>query len=326
VRTEIDIGATFRFCCPLGVRRVEVGLGGSPHRKRGPTGSLSDLKSDQESSLVILGDSRTVLKELPTGFFQCCVTSPPYWGTRDYGIEGQIGAEPTVDEYVHTLRSIFEEVRRVLRPDGVLWLNIGDVYTSGDRGWRAPDKKHPVRAMSYRPNTPHGLKPKDLIGVPWRLAFALQDSGWYVRADVIWDKPNAMPESVKDRPTRSHEYIFLLSKSEMYYYDAKSIQERNGEGVRNKRTVWHVETTPLKANHYASFPVKLIEPCILAGSREGDWVLDPFFGSGTTGVACAEHGRRFVGIDLHPEYVGIARKRIWSAPVSFIKAGGTPYG
>ena len=240
---------------------------------------------------------------------------------RDYGMEGQIGAEPTVNEYVSTLQDIFEEVKRVLRPDGVLWLNIGDVYTSGDRGYRAPDKKHPVRGMSYRPDTPEGLKPKDLVGVPWRVAFALQQAGWYLRADVIWDKPNAMPESVKDRPTRAHEYIFLFSKNENYYYDHESVQERNGVGLRNRRTVWHVETYPQKGNHAAPYPVKLVEPPILAGSRAGDWVLDPFLGSGTTGVACLEQHRKFVGIELRREYLDIAKNRLWVGPVDYVTFG-----
>lgn len=202
---------------------------------------------------------------------------------------------------------VFEEVRRVLRDDGTLWLNIGDSYTSGNRDYRAPDKKNPVRAMSYRAKTPHGLKPKDLIGVPWRLALALQKDGWYLRSDIIWEKPNCMPESVKDRPTRSHEYMFLLSKSLVYHYDAANVREANG---RNRRTVWSVPTEPFAGAHFATFPPKLIEPCILAGTGLGDWVLDPFFGSGTVGVVCEQQNRNYVGIELNPEYVELAVQRI----------------
>src|SRR5215831_11086308 len=153
------------------------------------------------------------IRKLPTDFFRCCITSPPYWGLRDYNADGQIGAEDDPHDYIKRLVSIFEEVHRVLTADGTLWLNIGDSYTSGNRGYRAPDKKNPVRAMSYRAKTPRGLKPKDLVGIPWRVAFALQETGWYLRSDIIWEKPNCMPESVKDRPTRAHEYIFLFSKS-----------------------------------------------------------------------------------------------------------------
>src|SRR5215211_9267632 len=170
-------------------------------------------------SLIVAGDSRTVLRHVPDDCVRCCVTSPPYWSLRDYRIPGQIGLEDQLNDYFANLVAVFEEVRRVLTPDGTLWLNIGDSYTSGGRTWRAPDKKNPVRAMNVRPPTPDGLKPKDLIGVPWRLAFALQAAGWYLRADIVWNKPNCQPESVKDRPTRSHEMLFLFSKSELYHYD-----------------------------------------------------------------------------------------------------------
>ena len=201
----------------------------------------------------------------------------------------------------------FEEVHRVLTADGTLWLNLGDSYTSGNRGYRAPDKKNPVHAMSYRAKTPRGLKPKDLIGIPWRVAFALQQTGWYLRSDIIWEKPNCMPESVKDRPTRAHEYIFLFSKSLKYYYAAANVRESNG---RNRRTVWSIPTEPFLGAHFATFPPKLVEPCVLAGSRPHDWVLDPFFGAGTVGVVCEQQHRKYVGIELNPQYVQLAVERI----------------
>jgi len=260
---------------------------------------------------IINGDSRRVLAELPANKFRCCVTSPPYWGLRDYEIEGQVGAEITIDEYINDLVAIFREVRRVLTDDGTLWLNIGDTYTSGGRTWRAPDSKNPARGMSYRAPTPEGLKPKDLIGIPWRVAFALQADGWYLRSDNIWYKPNCQPESVKDRPTRSHEYVFLLSKSEKYYYNYKAVREPaiNGD-LRNRRTVWQINTEPFKEAHFAVFPPALVEPCILAGSEEGDDVIDPFFGSGTVGLVSQALHRNCTGIELNPEYIQIADKRL----------------
>jgi len=267
-----------------------------------------------EESMILQGDAQHILSRLPKESIQCVVTSPPYWGLRDYNIEGQIGLEETLPQFINRLLTIFREVQRILKPNGTVWLNIGDGYTSGNRGWRAPDKKNPARAMSVRPNTPEGLKPKDLIGVPWRLALALQQDGWFLRSDIVWNKPNAMPESVKDRPTRSHEYIFMFSKSEQYYYDYESIKEprEDGKGKRNKRSVWDINTEPFKDAHFATFPPKLIEPCILAGSHKGDYVLDPFFGSGTVGVVCNRLGRKFIGIELHPEYIVLAAKRIAS--------------
>ncbi len=261
-------------------------------------------------STIFEGDALAVLKRLPARSVQCVVTSPPYWGLRDYGIEGQIGLEKTLPEFINGLADVFDEVRRALKDDGTLWLNIGDGYTSGNRGWRAPDKKNPARAMSVRPDTPEGLKSKDLMGVPWRLAFALQDRGWYLRTDIIWNKPNAMPESVKDRPTRSHEYLFMLTKSEKYYYDNESVKESTGSSTRNRRTVWDVNTQPFPKAHFATFPPELVRPCVLAGSKPGDLVLDPFFGSGTVGVVCQDMGRRYVGIELNGEYVGIALERL----------------
>ncbi len=257
-------------------------------------------------SLIIQGDAKVALPRLPDQSVQCCVTSPPYWSLRDYDMPGQIGLEPSVDQYINRLVEVFAEVKRVLKDDGVLWVNIGDAYTSGDRGYRAPDKKNPVRAMVYRPETPEGLKPKDLIGLPWRLAFALQSDGWYLRSDLIWHKPNCMPESVKDRPTRAHEYLFLFSKSEHYYYDNEAVRE-NG---RNRRTVWSIPTQPFKGAHFATFPPALVEPCILAGSRPEDFVLDPFFGSGTVGVVSNAFGRRYIGVELNQDYVNIAVDRL----------------
>lgn len=261
-------------------------------------------------SALITGDSRRILAKMPERAFQVCVTSPPYWSLRNYNIGGQIGLEPSLDDYIRSLVEVFEEVRRVLRDEGTLWLNIGDSYTSGGRTWRAPDKKNPIRGMDVRPPTPSGLKPKDLIGVPWRLALALQSAGWYLRADIVWNKPNCQPESVKDRPTRCHEYVFLFSKAERYFYDFKAVRGPNG---RNFRTVWDIWTQPYPEAHFATFPTQLVEPCISLGSRAGDLVLDPFIGSGTTGLVASLMQRRFVGIELNPDYVKIAERRIRDA-------------
>jgi len=231
---------------------------------------------------------------------------------RNYEVSGQIGAEADLDAYIGTLVSAFNEVRRVLRDDGTLWLNIGDTYTSGGRTWRAPDRKNGARAMSYRPPTPGGLKPKDLIGIPWRLALALQQAGWHLRADIIWYKPNCQPESVRDRPTQSHEYVFLLSKSERYYYDADASREptEDGRRTRNRRSVWAINTTPLPIPHAATFPAELVERCLRAGSARGDVVLDPFLGSGTVGLVAHALQREFVGIEIKPEYAHLAARRI----------------
>lgn len=258
-------------------------------------------------STIFEGDALAVLERLPSNSCQCIVTSPPYWGLRDYDIAEQIGLEPTLPQFINSLRGIFREARRVLKDDGVLWLNIGDGFTSGNRRWRAPDKKNPARAMSTRPDTPEGLKPKDLMGIPWRLAFALQDDGWYLRADIIWHKPNAMPESVRDRPTRAHEYLFMFTKSERYFYDRTAVLEGNG---RNLRSVWSLHTQGFAGAHFATFPPTLVEPCIAASTRPGDFVLDPFFGSGTVGVVAEENNRRYVGIELNPAYVKIAADRL----------------
>jgi len=264
-------------------------------------------------------DARSI--PIPDGSVQCCVTSPPYWGLRDYGSDGQLGLEPTPEEYVSSMVDVFREVRRVLRDDGSVWLNLGDSYTSGGRTWRESDAKNSARAMDQRADTPPGLKPKDLVGIPWRVAFALQADGWYLRSDIIWAKPNPMPESVTDRPTKAHEYLFLLSKSARYHYDADAIREvqrckphapgnkpRAGitkqaatdpsldpgrvwaaSGHRNKRSVWTVATQPYPGAHFAVFPPKLITPCILAGTSAhgccsecgAPWVREVERGRGT---------------------------------------------
>jgi site-specific DNA-methyltransferase (adenine-specific)/site-specific DNA-methyltransferase (cytosine-N4-specific) len=280
------------------------------------TAKLNTMVTDDQTiyheNMIVVGDSRKVLGTFPDNHFQTCITSPPYWGLRDYGIAGQIGAEPSLEAYLSDLVSLFREVRRTLKDDGTLWLNIGDSYTSGGRTWRDVDKKNKGRAMSYRPDTPEGLKPKDLIGVPWRLALALQSDGWYLRSDIIWHKPNCQPESVKDRPTRSHEYIFLFSKNEKYYYDHDSIKEESADGytMKNRRSVWNINTEGFPGNHFAVFPTELVRLCMLAGSRNESIVLDPFLGSGTVGKVCLENNRRIVGIELSTEYAKIAEDRL----------------
>ena len=257
------------------------------------------------------GDTRDLIYQLPSDTFQCVVTSPPYWGVRDYGIDNQIGAETDIGLYIQHLVEIFHEVRRVLKPDGTFWLNIGNTYTSGGRKWRDTDEKNKGRAMSYRPPTPSGLKKKDLIGIAWLLALECQKDGWYLRNDIIWNKPNCQPESVKDRFTVAHEYLFMFTKSERYYFDQNAIKERtsNGNGLKNKRTVWSINTEPCAEAHFAVFPRALIKPCILAGSCEDDLILDPFYGAGTVGIVAKELGRRCVGIELNNEYLDIANRR-----------------
>jgi DNA modification methylase len=282
---------------------------------------------------------------------QTCVTSPPYFGLRDYGHEGQIGLEPTPEAYIAAMVEVFRCVRDVLADDGTLWLNIGDSYARPlAKGGSGPGGKN---REWYGENygeaggagVPGGCKPKDLIGIPWMLAFALRADGWYLRQDIIWHKPNPMPESVRDRCTKAHEYIFLLSKSERYYFDSHAIAEpaqyfgkdnRSGKGniryegkrtegdakangqqsfvtineTRNKRSVWTVTTKPYKGAHFATFPPDLIEPCILAGSRQGDTVLDPFMGSGTTAQVAVQHGRQYLGCELNPAYEPLQRSRL----------------
>lgn len=260
---------------------------------------------------IITGDTRKALKDLPDDTFQSCITSPPYWGVRDYGITGQIGAEPMLPDYIADLVAVFREVRRVLKPGGTFWLNVGNTYTSGGRTWRQSDAKNKGRAMSYRPDTPEGLKKKDLIGVAWMLAMGCQLDGWYLRNDIIWNKPNCQPESVRDRLTVAHEYLFLMTKSEKYEFNQEAIREQtaDGTGWKNKRTVWNINTEPFPEAHFAVFPRELVRPCILAGSNPGDLILDPFFGSGTVGEVAADLGRRTVGIEMKPDYVEIAKKR-----------------
>jgi DNA modification methylase len=365
---------------------------------------------DDDLAMILRADARHI--PLRDGCVQTVVTSPPYWGLRDYGTarweggdadcdhlepprggrdpitaakqltsagtltyqfanecrkcgsrwrDAQIGLEPTPEAYVATMVSVFREVRRVLRDDGTVWLNLGDSYAGSGRG-PSGNFQPDASCLDNRIPVP-GLKPKDLCGIPWRVAFALQADGWYLRSDIIWAKPNPMPESVTDRPTRSHEYIFLLSKSERYFYDQDAIREPNlessiqrmmkpwnGETVRghpsgraqmisggraggnapmanvdpngrNKRSVWTVNSEPTPEAHFATFPQKLIEPCILAGSRTGDLVLDPFIGSGTVGKVAERFGRRWVGLELSENYIGIAKNRTAQRGMQF---GTTP--
>jgi DNA modification methylase len=272
-----------------------------------------------DGSALLLGDASQRLARLPAGLAHTCVTSPPYFLLRDYGVAGQIGLEESLDAYVARLVEVFRGVRRVLRDDGTLWLNIGD---------------------SYATNRPEGgAKPKDLLGIPWTLALALRNDGWYLRSDVIWHKPNPMPENCRDRPTKAHEYLFLLSKQPKYYYDQKAAAEpakneakKSGafhtgilkgdarattlgaaRETRNRRTVWTIASRPYRGAHFATYPPALVEPCILAGCPEGGLVLDPFIGSGTTAVVARSLGRRCIGIDLNPDYLKIARERIEAA-------------
>ena len=236
---------------------------------------------------------------------------------QDYQVAEQIGCDEGLAEYVKSIVTAFDDVRRVLADDGTVWLNVGDSYTSGNRRYRAPDRKNRARAMSVRPATPAGLKPKDLIGVPWRLAFALQDAGWWVRSEVVWYKPNAHPESVRDRPTKSHETVFLLSKNQDYFYDTSAVRGPNG---RRLRTVWDINTEPRQrdsdggADHPAVMPMALARRCILITSRPGDVVLDPYAGSGTTLLAARELGRNWVGIELKPAYVDLIERRWRTEP------------
>lgn len=260
-----------------------------------------------------LGDSKKVLHTLPSGSVNCVVTSPPYWNLRDYGEEGQLGLESSPEEYVQNLVDVFREVRRVLKKDGTLWLNLGDTY-NGTKIGNTETKKNPKAVTdSFVKKAIPELKIKDLIGIPWMVAFALRDDGWYLRSDIIWHKPNTMPESVRDRPTKSHEYIFLFSKAGNYYYDYDGIKVPSAADptkLRNKRTVWSINTKPFPDTHFAVFPPELIEPCILAGSPPGGIVLDPFGGTGTATLAAMKHGRDSIYIDLSEEYLNIALNRL----------------
>ena len=265
-----------------------------------------------EKSLLLCGDALDGLEVLPDASVQTVVTSPPYWSLRDYRVEGQVGRAESLDAYVDAVVAVFSKLRRVLRDDGTAWLNVGDAYTSGNRRTRAPDKKNRVRAMSRRPPTPGGLKPKDLIGIPWRLAFALQSAGWWLRSEVIWSKPNAHPESVRDRPTKAHETVFLLSKCQDYFYDLEAVR---GSNRRRLRTTWEIPTEPQKADgsgegHPAVMPMALARRCLAITSREDGVVLDPYAGSGTTLLAAARLGRRWVGIELNPAYCDLAARRL----------------
>lgn len=314
------------------------------------------------NATLYLGDCSDVLRGMPAQSVNCCVTSPPYFGLRDYGNDAQIGLEQTPDEYVTKLVEVFREVRRVLRDDGTLWLNLGDSYAAARGGTHMPAQTvaggknghgneaafrgmgGEKRGSAHRNALAIGLKHKDLIGIPWRVAFALQADGWYLRQDIIWAKPNPMPESVTDRCTKSHEYLFLLSKSPRYYFDHEAIKEpavggkpgntkptKGGRAYedghtehrtavnlhkmgavefRNRRDVWNVATKPYKGAHFATFPPDLIEPCVLAGCPVGGTVLDPFGGAGTTGLVAQSLGRNSILIELNPEYIEIAKRRI----------------
>jgi DNA modification methylase len=354
-----------------------------------------------ELNRIHIGHCLEIMRAWPDRFVQTVVTSPPYWGLRDYGVPGQLGLEETPEKFVTKMVEVFREVRRMLRDDGTLWLNMGDSYTSGGRnthgtriGYKQETNGGSMQMQHIRPELPVGLKPKDMVGIPWRVAFALQADGWYLRSDIIWAKPNPMPESVTDRPTKAHEYLFLLAKSEKYFYDAAAIKEKASwpegpnspesikspygqgftranqrkpsgwndgptrddkvgrykklpvgqtnirkkrdkqrgypdrqhqgfndrwdameraeqcSGMRNKRSVWTVGTSPFPEAHFATFPPDLIKPCILAGSSGGGIVLDPFMGAGTTALVASQYGRSFLGIELNPEYVTIANARI----------------
>ena len=264
-------------------------------------------------SVLICGSADLALNLLPTGTVQTVVTSPPYWSLRDYDDEAQIGRDDSLSDYLASVVQVFDQLRRVLTQDGTVWLNVGDTYTSGNRRYRAPDRKNRARAMSVRPATPDGLKPKDLIGVPWRLAFALQGEGWWIRSEVIWHKPNAHPESVRDRPTKSHETVFLLSKSQNYFYDVNAVRGPNG---RRLRTTWDIPTEPRKrkyakeTDHPAVMPMSLAKRCVKITSRPGDVVLDPYAGSGTTLIAARDLGRKWVGVELNPDFVGMIERRL----------------
>ena len=284
-----------------GYRRIGAGRGA-------PLDSLAQ-------SLLICGNADEALDILPAKCVRTVVTSPPYWSLRDYEIDDQIGRDDSLEDYIASIVRTFAKVRRVLADDGTVWLNAGDVYTSGNRRYRAPDRKNRARAMSVRPPTPEGLKPKDLIGVPWRIAFALQEDGWWLRSEVIWHKPNAHPESVRDRPTRAHETVFLLSRSQDYYYDVDAVRGPNG---RRLRTTWDIPTEPRKRlnggmdddDHPAIMPMALARRCVEITSRPGDVVLDPYAGSGTTLIAARDRGRKWIGVELKPEFLDLIERRM----------------
>lgn len=321
----------------------------------------------RHDAMLICGDARMI--PLADKSVNCCVTSPPYWGLRDYGVAGQLGLERTPEEYIVQMVQVFREVKRVLRDDGTLWLNMGDSYAGSGQGFgdtkttnKSNGSSRGVRIGSQEGDSGHthwvkppiGLKPKDLVGIPWMLAFALRADGWYLRSDIIWSKPNPMPESVTDRPTKAHEYIFLLSKSQTYYYDVDAIREpsegsayaravreaasgrkysrgkghdqRGDNGMswtkfsgpeRNKRSVWTVNSQPFPEAHFATFPEELIKPCILAGCPQGGIVLDPFVGSGTTVLVARELQCKGIGLELNPSYIEIAKRRLSQEVLDF---------
>ncbi len=269
---------------------------------------------------ILYGDCRETLKEFD-GEARMCVTSPPYYGLRNYGgEEDQIGLEQTPEEYVDSLVKVFREVRNCLTDDGTCWVNLGDSYYNYRPGKGQAIHKQSVSKTNQdlpstcarRGNKLEGLKEKDLIGIPWMFAFAMRADGWYLRQDIIWNKPNPMPESVRDRCTKSHEYIFLFSKSQNYYFDVDAIKEPtvDGKGLKRKKTVWEVKTKPYKGAHFAVYPPELIEPCIKSGSEEGDIVLDPFMGSGTTALVAKTLNRHYLGCELHEEYGKLIQKRL----------------
>ena len=310
-----------------------------------------------ELDTIFCGNALDVLRTLPDNFVHCCITSPPYYALRDYGVDGQIGREDTPAQYVARLTDVFSEVRRVLRPNGTLWLNIADTYCgSGSKGDHlAP--KNPSGRNGQRVSLAQrveNVKAKDMLGIPWMLAFALRDSDWYLRSDIIWMKANPMPESCKDRPSRCYEHIFLLTKSKSYYYDAAAIAEPVAEStpmrmrrkfgknkysagipgqahqhlndyrpngyaeediplLRNKRDVWQINSVPYKGAHFAAYPPKLVETCLLAGCPPDGIVLDPFLGSGTTAAVAKQMGRHYIGIELNPDYCTLAEQRIGGA-------------
>ena len=307
-----------------------------------------------ETDRILCGDALEMLRTLPDNSVHCCVTSPPYYVLRDYGVDGQIGREDTPAQYVARLTDVFSEVRRVLRPSGTLWLNIADTYAGKGNQGDSVDPKYPngrtgqTVAINRRVE---GCKAKDMIGIPWMLAFALRDSGWYLRSDIIWMKANPMPESCKDRPSRCYEHVFLLTKSRSYYYDAAAIAEPVAEStpmrmrrkfgknkysagipgqahqhlndyrpngyaeediplLRNKRDVWQINSVPYKGAHFAAYPPKLVETCLLAGCPQDGIVLDPFLGSGTTAAVAKQMGRHYIGIELNPDYCELAKQRV----------------
>jgi len=269
---------------------------------------------------IFVGDCREILPRLPKKTVNCVVTSPPYWNLRDYDVGGQIGIEGTIQEYVSSLVDVFGLVRDVLRDDGTVWLVLGDSYAQSEIRNRQGQSEfsilrddHDARTKNHQVGRKvnHGLKNKNLIGMPWRIALALQDDGWILRSDIIWSKPNAMPESAKDRPTKSHEYVFLLAKRQKYYYDYRSIQVPSKEGGRkNKRTVWQIPVGRSPGVHFATFPQPLAEACVLAGCPEKGTVLDPFLGSGVTSLVARDCGCRSIGIEINEEYAKLAYDRL----------------